>query len=83
MVGCKQNSRLTYIPTNNLYFPYFLPIVQFAMEPSVFLMTFNSLVIPKVAENMEVKKVGKNSPWEGSITPSLYVPLCVRTTDAK
>ena len=35
----------------------------------MFLITFNSLVIPKVAENMEVKKVAMNSllaitaPW--------------------
>ena len=61
MVGYKQNSRLTYVPTNNSYFPYFIPIVQFAMDPNVFLMTFKSLVIPKVAENMEVKKVAMNS----------------------
>ena len=33
------------------------------MEPSVFLMTFNSFVIPKVAENMEVKKAVKK--WYG------------------
>ena len=81
MVGYKQNSRLTYVPTNNSYFPYFIPIVQFAMDPSVFLMTFNSLVIPKVAENMEVKKAGKNSPSEGLITPALYVPLCPGAVD--
>ena len=70
MDGYKQNSRLTYVPTNNTYFPYFIPIVQFAMDPSVFLMTFNSFVIPKVAENTEVKKVAvKNEP---PITPLLY-----------
>ena len=38
------------------------------MDPSVFLITFNNLVIPKVAENIEVKKVAMNSlpptaPW--------------------
>ena len=81
MVCYKQNSRLTYVPTNNSYFPYFIPIVQFAMDPSVFLMTFNSLVIPKVAENMEVKKAGTNSPSEGSITPALYVPLWLGAID--
>ena len=81
MVGYKQNSRLIYVPTNNSYFPYFIPIVQFAMDPSVFLMTFNSLVIPKVAENMEVKKAGTNSPSEGSITPALYVPLWLGAID--
>ena len=49
----------------------------------MFLMTFNSLVIPKVAENMEVKKAGKNSPLVGSITPSLYVsPLSIPYSDA-
>ena len=61
MVCYKQNSRLTYVPTNNSYFPYFIPIVQFAMDPNGFLMTFKNLVIPKVAENMEVKKVTMNS----------------------
>ena len=82
MVGYKQNSRLTYVPTNNLYFPYFIPIVQFAMDPNGFLMAFNSFVIPKVAENMEVKKAGKNSPLVGSITPTLYVSsLTIPYTD--
>ena len=48
----------------------------------MFLMTFNSFVIPKVAENMEVKKAGKNSPLVGSITPSLYVsPLFIPYSD--
>ena len=44
-------------------------------------MTFNSFVIPKVAENMEVKKAGKNSPSKGSITPLLYL-LAPRPVDA-
>ena len=74
MDGYKQNSRLTYVPTNNSYFPYFIPIVQFAMDPNGFLVTFNSFVIPKVAENMEVKKVAVKK-YEPSYAPTLYLSL--------